>query len=141
MRGGGGGGGVGRWREGKGFAAKHQRAWRPRWAAQLPGRELLVTQTVAYLLLTLLAAPAAPAARVKRLFALREALRLVDLAHPSAAALRGALAKCAMAPPVLACVEVRAGSQAPSLSAAGGGRGKQPKQRVLGGRAGRASAS
>ncbi len=77
-----------------------------RWLAGLPGKEHIGTQTMACLLTAVVLKPGAAQARVKRLFAMRHALRLVDVTHPSADALRATLQQASICPSILAITEV-----------------------------------
>ncbi|EOD05699.1 putative condensin, partial [Emiliania huxleyi CCMP1516] len=76
------------------------------WLAERPGRDELVPQTISYLLVSALH-EAATAADVKRLWALRSALGVLDYADPSVAALKRLLLHCMIKPLVLRCAEGR----------------------------------
>lgn len=78
-------------------------AW---WLSERPGRDELVPQTISYLLVSALH-EAATAGDVKRLWALRGALGVLDYADPSVAALKKLLLHCLIKPLVLRCAEGR----------------------------------
>ena len=74
------------------------------WAAQLPGREGLVTHTLPYLLAQSLDLQST--ATVKRVFDMREALSLLDFEQASIEGIRTLLVRCAFARPYLHCRRV-----------------------------------
>lgn len=78
-------------------------AW---WLADRPGRDELVPQTISYLLVSALHEQAT-AADVKRLWAWRGALGVLDYSDPSVGALKKLLLHCAIKPLVLRCAEGR----------------------------------
>lgn len=75
-------------------AAKIGEAW---WSAGLKDKEAVVPQTVTYLLMNGLA-EGARASDVKRIFAFREALLVLDFEDESSATLRHILQQCAISP-------------------------------------------
>mgnify|MGYP003685475469 CR=1 FL=1 len=78
-------------------------AW---WLAERPGREELVPQTISYLLVSALHEQATTA-DVRRLWAVRSALGVLDYADPSVSALKKLLLHCLIKPLVLRCAEGR----------------------------------
>ena len=74
------------------------------WAAQLPGREGLITHTLPYLLAQSLDLQST--AIVKRVFDMREALCLLDFETASIEGIRTLLVRCAFARPYLHCRHV-----------------------------------
>eukprot|EP00966_Prymnesium_polylepis_P335364 7390724-Prymnesium_polylepis.1 len=78
-------------------------AW---WLAERPGRDALVPQMVTYLLVRALH-ESASAADVKRLYACRGALKVLDYADESVVPLKKLLLHCAIKPQVLRAAEGR----------------------------------
>jgi condensin-2 complex subunit G2 len=78
-------------------------AW---WLADRPSRDELVPQTISYLLVSALHEQATTA-DVKRLWAWRGALGVLDYSDPSVGALKKLLLHCAIKPLVLRCAEGR----------------------------------
>eukprot|EP00051_Salpingoeca_urceolata_P017934 m.249024 g.249024 ORF g.249024 m.249024 type:complete len:1108 (+) comp19082_c0_seq4:119-3442(+) len=76
------------------------------WLSELAGKDELVPQTMSFLLVQSLSADAKPA-RVKRVFAFRHALMLLDFNDDTADALKAILQQCLVSSLYLTCTEGR----------------------------------
>ena len=76
------------------------------WFKELPNKDCVIPQTIAFLLMRSLS-PDAKQSDVKRVFAFRQTLVMLDFAHPSCEPLRAELLQCLISPKFLQCNEVR----------------------------------